>query len=72
MKNELPQQFLDALDVMEMHNKSRSWAYRRLSTIRNAYQLKSHQRVSLYQFCDFEGLPQDEVMKMLSQGRRSL
>lgn len=71
MKNELPQQFLDALDVMEMHNKSRSWAYHRLRTIRSQYHLKSHQRVSLYHFCEYEGLPQDEVLKMLSQVRRA-
>ena len=45
----LPQQFLDALDVMEMHNKSKSWAYHRLRSIRDQYHLKSHQRVSLYQ-----------------------
>lgn len=63
MSTQLTKLFLDVEDVMILHNKSKGWAYDRLKDIINHYHLKPHQRVNIYHFCEYEGIPEEKFHK---------
>jgi len=65
MSKQLTKLFLDVEDVMIVHNKSKNWAYDRLKNIMSHYHLERHQRVSIYQFCEYEGIPVEKFYKAL-------
>lgn len=61
--------FVDVEDVRLYHRKSSNWCYDRLKHIRQSYQLQAHERVTLFQFCEFEKLPYKKLIKL--QGLQS-
>ncbi|MHB1178390.1 MAG: hypothetical protein ACYCZO_08670 [Daejeonella sp.] len=65
MPKQLPKLFLDVEDVMKFHSKSRNWAYDRLNLIIIRYKLEAHQRVTIFQFCEYEGIPEEKFLKAM-------
>lgn len=66
MSKQQDQLFLDVEDVLKIHkNRSETWCYERLRTIRKLNDLEPHQRVSTLQFCKYERVSKKEVMKAL-------
>lgn len=53
-------------DVQTITGRSASASRRLLQRIRKRYWKRPHQFVSLQEFCDYTGLPEEEVIKNIS------
>ncbi len=53
-------------DVAIIKGISQDTARRLLLTIKDAFDKKPHQSVTIREFCEYEGLPYDEVFAMIN------
>ena len=63
-KNGFFKLFIDADDVARLHGCSKSRAYERLKEIARFHNLKPYQRVTVFQFCEYEGIPKEDMIAL--------
>ena len=64
-KKEFFKVFVDADDMSRLHAASKTWCYERLKEIAKFFNLKPYQRVSIFHFCAYEGIPLDDMILLL-------
>jgi len=57
--------FIQVQDVMNVMGYAKTAAYQRLHTIKAAYGKLPHQRVTVKEFAEYEGIPIAEVRKRM-------
>ncbi|HEY0667761.1 MAG TPA: hypothetical protein VGD22_06265 [Sphingobacteriaceae bacterium] len=59
--------FIDAVDVTKLHGCSKTRAYERLRKIFSHYKLQPYQRVNIFQFCEYEGIPLERMIALMKE-----
>lgn len=58
---------INSTEVAELLGKSQTTAQTLLRTIKDAYGKKKYQVITIKEFCDYQGLPYEEVFNMINK-----
>lgn len=54
-------------DIMQLTDKSESYARKEIQTLKKALQKEKHQKVTIREYCQYYGFNIDEVLAVLSK-----
>ncbi|MGJ8593529.1 MAG: hypothetical protein ACSHXF_13340 [Aquaticitalea sp.] len=61
---------INSSEVAELLGKSQTTAQTILRTIKDAYGKKKYQVITIKEFCDYQGLPYEEVFLMINKKKK--